>query len=352
MSLKILQVPDSPEGRKAYVIKLPKPELHRHLEGCIRPVTVLEIANRHGLSVPSHDIKELEKNYRIYEQGESLEKILERFSLAQNSFQSYDDIERITWEACEDAYFKENVRLLELRYSPDFMLADRLDWQKGFEIISSTVSSFEKKHPMLCGIIIIFSRSYGLKSAWKTADFAIANKNKIIGFDLADSESMYPPQLYEKIALRLRSEKINLTVHSGEEGDYANMADTLMLLKPCRIGHGIKAAEDTSGKVIAAVKEAGVLLETNPRSNYLTRAVNKIEEHPLLKFLRAGIKCSIGADDPEILNTDLNNEYMLAIEKIGLSLADIEECRINAANASFLPKDKKQQAFIELGIKQ
>ena len=93
-----------------------------------------------------------------------------------------------------------------------------------------------------------------------------------------------------------------------------------------------------------------MLLETNPWSNYLTRAVDSVEAHPLADFIRSGIKCSIGADDPEILNTDLNKEYMLAVEKIGLSLPEIDMCRAFAAEASFLPKDKKQQAFIELGL--
>ena len=329
---------------------MPKPELHRHIEGCVRPLTVLEIAKKRNLKLPTYNLSELENLYRVHEQGESLDKILERFAMAQNSFQAYEDVERIAWEACEDAYKKENVRLLELRYSPDFMLGDRLDWQKAHEIIIKTLSDFEKKYPVLCGIIIIFSRSYGLKSAEKTAEFAVLNKKNIIGFDLADSESLYPPALYAKIAGKLHNNGINLTVHSGEEGDWHNMAECLRLLKPQRIGHGVKAADDKSGSLMRTVRESGVLLETNPWSNYLTRAAETPEAHPLKLFLQNGIKCSIGADDPELLDTDLNREYMLAINRMGLEMADIKMCRAYAAEASFLPKDKKQQAFIELGI--
>lgn len=346
-----LIIPQKTENISEYVKKMPKPELHRHIEGCVRPATVLEIAKKRGLELPSYNLAELERLYRVREQGESLDKILERFAMAQNSFQTYEDVERITWEACEDAYRKENVRLLELRYSPDFMLGDRLDWQKAHEIINSTLCDFEKKYPVLCGIIIIFSRSYGLKSAEKTAEFAILNKKNIIGFDLADSESLYPPALYAKIAARLHDNGISLTVHSGEEGDWHNMADCIRLLKPQRIGHGIKAADDKSGGLMKAVKDAGILLETNPWSNYLTRATEAPEAHPLKKFLDFGIRCSIGADDPELLDTDLNREYLLAATRMGLDIADLEICRANAAEASFLPKDKKQQAFIELGIR-
>lgn len=333
-----------------YIKKLPKPELYRHIEGCVQPKTVLDIALKHGLKIPSTDIAVLERKYRIYERGSSLSEILDRFNLAQNSFVSYEEIERITQEACESAYVNENIRLLELRYSPDFMLGSRLDWQKAFDIINSTLCAFEKKYPVLCGLIIIFSRSFGLKSAGKTIDFAIRNKKKIIGFDLADTESLYPAKQYVNLVNKLHNERLSLTVHSGEEGAWQNMVDTVSLLKPKRIGHGVKAINDKSGRLLEAVKKANILIETNPWSNYLTRAVLSVEKHPLKDFLRCGVKCSIGADDPEILNTNLNKEYSLALNNMQLSKADLDLCRLMALEASFLPKDKKQQAKIELGL--
>jgi len=333
------------------LLALPKAELHRHIEGCVRLPTVIDLAAKYKFPIPSADPAELARVYRLRSPGASLAEVLGMFGLAQACFASYEAVERITFEALEDAYKKENIRLLELRYSPDFMLKNSgLDWQRAHDLIAAACARFEKTSNMVCGVILIASRSYGLPSAEKTIDFAVRNKKTVIGFDLADNESDFPSSLYSDAAKPLHAAGIPLTVHSGEEGHYSQVAETIKALQPRRIGHGVKAADDASGRTLALVKDSGVTIETNPWSNYLTRAVASIEEHPLKKFIKAGVKCSIGADDPEILATDLNNEYRLAAEKMGLSLEDIKYTLRCAVEGSFLSPDRRQQAARELGI--
>jgi adenosine deaminase len=202
---------------------------------------------------------------------------------------------------------------------------------------------------MVCGTILIASRIYGVESAEKTAAFAVKNKKTVIGFDLADNEADCPPALYKEPVKKLREAGLPVTVHSGEEGHYSQIGETIRTLKPRRIGHGVKAAEDKSGRTVELIKSSGITVETNPWSNYLTRAVPSIEKHPLKKIIKAGVKCTIGADDPEILDTHLNKEYLLAVEKMGLSLEDIAYTLECAVEGSFLTPDKKQQAAKELG---
>lgn len=328
-----------------------KAELHRHIEGCVRVDTVLDIARKNKLKLPTFDPAGLARLYKLSAPGASLGEVLGRFDMAQASFVSYAEVERVTCEALEDAYKKENIRLLELRYSPDFMAkAGGLDWQKSLDVIVSAMARFEKSSSLVCGVIVIASRSYGLPSAEKTAAFAIKNKKKVIGFDLADSESAYPSGLYAGLARQLHAAGLPLTVHSGEEGAFSQVVETIEALAPQRIGHGVKAAEDPSGRTVELVKARGVTIETNPWSNYLTRAVPSVEEHPLKKFIDAGVKCSIGADDPEILDTHLNKEYALAMEQLGLSFDDIDYTLKCAVQGSFLSSDRKQQAFKELGL--
>jgi len=329
---------------------LPKAELHRHIEGCVRVATVIDLARKNNLKLPTFDPAGLDRIYKLRAPGASLREVLGMFELAQASFASYEAVERITFEALEDAYKKENIRLLELRYSPDFMFKKAgLDWQRAQEIINATALKFEKSSHMVCGIILIASRSYGVESAEKTIAFAVKNKRSVIGFDLADSETDYPSGLYKEAVKKLHAAGLPLTVHSGEEGHFSQVGETIRALKPRRIGHGVKAAEDASGRTVELIKSSGVTVETNPWSNYLTRAVPSIEAHPLKKFIRAGVKCSIGADDPEILDTDLNKEYLLAAEKMGLSFDEIAYTVKCALDGSFLPADKKQQAAKELG---
>lgn len=331
------------------VSSIPKAELHRHIEGCVRLDTVIDLHRAGGLRLPSEDPAELDRVYRLRSPGASLAEVLKMFGLAQACFLSYEAIERITFEALEDAREKENVRLLELRYSPDFMLKDKnLDWQRAHDVIVSACDNFEKKTDMVCGVMLIASRSYGVDSALRTADFAARNRNTVIGFDLAENESEYPSRLYRGVAGKLRAAGIPLTVHSGEEGHYSQVAETIKELAPRRIGHGVKAADDVSGGTLELIKKEGITIETNPWSNYLTRAVPSIEAHPLKKFLREGVKCSIGADDPEILATDLNNECRLALEKMGLSEADLRAAQRFAVEGSFLSPDRKQQALKEV----
>ncbi|MDD2805277.1 MAG: adenosine deaminase [Elusimicrobiales bacterium] len=330
---------------------LPKAELHRHIEGCVRVATVIDLARRHNLKLPSFDPAELELSYKLRAPGASLAAVLGMFGLAQASFASYEAVERITFEALEDAYKKENIRLLELRYSPDFMLGRAgLDWKKAHELIAATCAKFEKNSNLVCGVIVIASRSYGLASAEKTIGFCVENKKTVAGFDLADSESSFPSSLYKDAAQKLHRAGIPLTVHSGEEGHFSQVVETIKQLAPRRIGHGVKAAEDASGGTIELVKNSGVTIETNPWSNYLTRAVAAIEAHPLKKFIRAGVKCTIGADDPEILDTDLNKEYGLAVEKMGLSSDELRYTLRCAVQGSFLSPDRRQQAAKELGL--
>jgi adenosine deaminase len=330
---------------------MPKAELHRHIEGCVRLPTVIDLSAKYKFKIPSSDPAELDRAYRLRTPGASLADVLGMFGLAQACFASYEAVERITFEALEDAYKNENIRLLELRYSPDFMLKNgALDWQRAHDLIAATCAKFEKGSNMVCGVIIIASRSYGLGSAQKTIEFAVKNKRSVIGFDLADNESDYPSSLYKDAVKKIHAAAIPLTVHSGEEGHYSQVVETIQVLAPRRIGHGVKAADDASGAALELIKRSGITVETNPWSNYLTRAVTSIEAHPLKRFIRAGVKCSIGADDPEILATDLNKEYLLAREKMGLSPEDIKYALRCAVEGSFLSPDRRQQAAKELEL--
>ena len=324
---------------------MPKVELHRHLEGCVRVPTIIRTALRHKIKLPTFDGNELTKIAKLSGPMGSLTEVLGMFEIARSVFVSYGAVEEITRQALEDAHKKENIRLLELRYSPDFMLKGKdLDWQRTLEVILSTTRAFQKKYPVFAGVIVIASRSYGMDSVLKTIDFAVKNKALIAGFDFADDELNYPASLYSHAVKKIHAAGIPLTVHSGEEGKFGQVLEAINFLNPARIGHGVKAVEDASGKTLELIKEKGITIETNPYSNYLTHAVERLEDHPLKKFIAAGLSVSIGADDPEILDTDLNKEYCLAIEKIGLSMPDLVYANSCALNASFLPPDMKQEA--------
>ena len=143
--------------------------------------------------------------------------------------------------------------------------------------------------------------------------------------------------------MKAKEAGLKLTIHTGEDTPASFVKEVIELTDPDRIGHGIHSIEDMN--VVELIKERGITLEVNPWSNYLTNSVRKIEEHPLKKLFDLGVKVTINSDDPEVLETNLNNEYRIAHEVLGMSMDEIAACNRNAYEASFIPLDEKQRVW-------
>jgi adenosine deaminase len=196
---------------------------------------------------------------------------------------------------------------------------------------------------MAIGYIAITSRSMGPDSCTRTVDWAIRHREHILGVDLADAEDLFPIHEFARPILRAKMAGLKVTVHSGENTPASAVVDTIRTVHPDRIGHGIHIIEDPEAVVF--VKEQGVTLEVNPWSNYLTNSVPTIEEHPLKRLFDLGVKVTINSDDPEVLETNLNNEYRIAHEVLGMSMEDIRTCNEYACEASFLPEAIKGRVW-------
>jgi adenosine deaminase len=189
-------------------------------------------------------------------------------------------------------------------------------------------------------LIAISSRSLGIDSCEKTIDWAIRHRDVILGIDLADSESEHPIREFVRPVFRAKDAGLKVTVHSGEDTPASAVVETIRAVGPDRIGHGIHIIEDNN--TVELVKARGITLEVNPWSNYLTNSVRRIEEHPLKRLFDLGVRVTINSDDPEVLETNLNNEYRIAHEILGMRLDEIAECNRYAVQASFLPEAQKK----------
>lgn len=320
---------------------IPKVELHCHLEGAIRTATILDLARQHGLDLPAWEVEALDRHVKVYEQMRDLHAVLEAFAIFQNSIVSPQAVERIAWELFEDAH-RQNIRLLEVRFSPDWAFSGHnLDWDTALEGILRAKARAESELDLAVGLIAITSRSLGPESCERTVDWAIRHRDEIQGIDLADSERMYPVHAFAPSVLRAREAGLKVTVHSGEDTPASAVVETIQVMNPERIGHGIHIIEDLAA--VEFVRERGVTLEVNPWSNYLTNAVRRIEEHPLKQLFDLGVRVTINSDDPEVLDTNLNNEYRIAHEILGMSLDEIAVCNRYALEASFLPAGQVQR---------
>ena len=153
----------------------------------------------------------------------------------------------------------------------------------------------------------------------------------------------YPAKDFVKPILRAKDKGLKVTIHTGEDTPASYVIDTIHNFRPDRIGHGIHSIEDM--KAVDLIKEKGITLEVNPWSNYLTNSVPTIEEHPLKKLFDLGVRVTINSDDPEVLETNVNNEYRIAHEILGMSMEDIATCNRYAFESSFIPESAKQRIW-------
>ncbi len=320
---------------------LPKTEIHCHLEGAIRTGTLIEIAREHNLSLPSYEVSELDKHVKVRDQMRDLHAVLEAFTIARNSIASPGAVERIAWECFEDSA-RQNIKLFEVRFSPDWAFSGhRLDWDEALEGLLRAKERAERAFDMAIGFIAITSRSLGPESCTRTVDWAIRNRGSILGIDLADSERDFPLGEFVGPVRRAKEAGLKVTIHTGEDTPASFVTDTVKLANPDRIGHGIHIIEDP--KAVELVRERGLTLEVNPWSNYLTNSVRRIQDHPLKKLFDLGVRVTINSDDPEVLDTNLNNEYRIAHQVLGMSLDEIAACNRYALEASFIPEPEKRR---------
>ncbi len=322
---------------------IPKTEIHCHLEGAIRTQTIIDVAREYNISLPAYEVDELDKHVKVLDQMRDLQAVLEAFDIFQRSITSPAVFERIAWELFEDCA-KQNIKLFEVRFSPDWAFHGHdLDWDACLEGLLRAQERAEKEFDMAIGIIAITSRSMGADSCVKTVDWAIRHRDHIQAVDLADGEIIYPMQDFIKPILKAKDAGLKVTIHSGEDTPASYVIETIENFKPDRIGHGIHSIEDT--RAVDMLIERGITLEVNPWSNYLTNSVPTIEAHPLKKLYDLGVRVTINSDDPEVLETNVNNEYRIAHEVLGMSIEEIGKCNRVAFEASFIDAAKKQRIW-------
>jgi adenosine deaminase len=320
---------------------IPKTEIHCHLEGAIRTQTLVDIAREYDLKLPSYEAAELDGHVKVYDQLHDLQAVLKAFDIFQNSITSPAVFERIAWELFEDSA-RQNIRLFEVRFSPDWAFhGHNVDWDACLEGLLRARERAEGELNMVIGIIAITSRGMGAESCVKTVDWAIRHRHHIQAVDLADGELLYPMSDIVKPILKAREAGLKVTVHSGEDTPAAAVVETIHAFDPDRIGHGIHIIDDM--KAVELVREKGLTLEVNPWSNYLTNSVRSIEAHPLKKLFDLGVRVTINSDDPEVLETNVNNEYRIAHEILGMSMDEIARCNRFAYESSFIPEAGKKR---------
>ncbi len=316
-----------------------KTDIHRHLEGAMRLQTIIDLYAEAGEPLPEQTPEELAPRAQVRTPMSSLDDVLQVLRLVQGSFRSYEAVERIAEEAVEDLAL-DNVRLAELRFSPEFFFGPaELDWDRAMDSVVAGVTRAAERHDVAVGLMAIFSRDFGIASGERTVAFALRHRERLVGFDIAGDEPPYPPTLYRELVAPLHEAGISLTAHYGENGPPEYPRDAILELGVRRLAHGVSAALDP--EVTALARDRGIAFDMCPTSNVLTNAVPSMAEHPALRLLREGNRVTLNSDDPGLFGIDLTHEYRVAREELGFTDADLAQATRNGIEASFLPQGVK-----------
>jgi adenosine deaminase len=325
---------------------LPKVELHRHLELALRPSTIRELAPMNGIHLAS--TSDFEDRFLILQPMADLGSVLNKFLDTQSLLSSYEILERIAYEACEDAYLKENIRILELRYAPTFvqMGHSHLTFDGIQEAIVRGVTRAERDYPIAVGLICIIQRILPVAVAESVVDFAIRHRDTFVALDLADNEDGFDSKPFAPLFLRAKKAGMKVTIHSGEAAlpnAPRYVREAVEHLGADRIGHGVQIHRDLDTMIF--MRDRKIPLELCVTSNYLTQAVPTIDAHPFRQLLDFGVTVTINTDDPGIFNTDLIQEMSILRDRMGLSWDQLSMCMDVAANKSFIPTKKRQKVW-------
>jgi len=326
---------------------LPKVELHRHLEGSLRLETMLDVAQKHGITIPA-DVLRLSTLVQVQEEDKfTFQNFLAKFNTLRLFYRSPDVIHRITREAIEDAA-KDNVKYMELRFTPvalsraeRFPLHDVIDW------VMSSAKEASEEYDVTVRLIASVNRhetaELAEQVAWLAADHV---KDGLVALDLAGNEADFPSQPFYGIFKEAKQAGLHVTIHAGEWGPSYNVREAIEEVGAERIGHGVRVLEDES--IVKLARERQTAFEVCITSNYQSGVFESLETHPLTQMLDAGLNVTINTDDPSISRITLSHEYYTACEDLKMPQNILKQRIVAAAKASFIGETEKEQLVKQL----
>ncbi len=320
---------------RALLARLPKIDLHRHLEGALRLTTLYEIATQYDLGLPTESLEALRPYVQMTKDEPDYRNFLDKFNYLRRFYQTPEWIRRLAYEVMEDAA-SDNVRYLELRFTPPALAKAR-----GFSLEEVTDLVLEARQQALhnCPQIQVWlianvNRHESLELAEQVVQLALDRKDRgIVGLDIGGDEVNYSIQPFVPLLLAARDAGLRLTVHAGEWTGPESVREAIESLSADRIGHGVRVVEDP--QVATLAREHGTPFEVSLTSNLQTGVVSSLAHHPLRAMIDLGLKTTINTDDPSISATTLTEEYETACDELALTAAELQAQVLTAAGSTF-----------------
>ncbi len=319
------------------VRRMPKAELHVHLDGCLRPQTMLDLARDQGVRLPAADVAGL-ADALFVRHAQSLEEYLERYTITVSVMQTPAALERIAYEFVQDAA-ADNIRYVEVRYCPALHNSG-MPLTRAVEAPLAGFQRGQRETGTIVRVIVCGLRTLAPAVSEDLARMAVDYRTDgVVAFDLAGSELGHPAADHVRAFEHARGHGLACTCHAGEGDGPDSIRQALHVCGAQRIGHGTRLFEDP--ELEAEVVSQGVPLEVCLTSNVHTHTVVDINDHPARRYLDRGGVVTLNTDSRLMDRTTLSEEYWLAHRSLGLSRAELETVILNGFRSAFLPEKEK-----------
>lgn len=319
--------------------KLPKVELHCHLDGSVRPSTILELGIKNNIENISNNIDDIKEMLIAPPECKCLDEYLKRFDLPIAIMQDEDSLERIAFELMEDAY-NENVVYIEIRFAPLLHVNKGLSIKQVIQSVVRGIRKAESSYDINGNLILSCMRTMDVESSYDVIEAGREFLNNgVIAIDLCSSENEKFAKKFEKPIRIAKDYGYRVTIHAGETGIGENVLEAVEILNAERIGHGVFIKD--CKKAYDIVKEKNIVLEMCPTSNLQTKAIENIQEYPLNNFYKDNITVTINTDNRTVSDINLTNEYELILNNFNMNFNDYTNIYLNSVEASFASEDIK-----------
>jgi adenosine deaminase len=323
--------------------RLPKTDLHVHLDGSLRVPTILDLAQQQGIRLPADTPEGLRQALHVGQICDSLVTYLGAFETTLSVLQTEQALYRAAYELAQDAA-AENVRYMEVRYSPILHTRRGLRLTAVVEAVTQALRQAQKDFGIDSGVIICGIRSISPASSLEMAQLAVAYKNHgVVGFDLAGAEFNYPAKAHKDAFLLILKNNINCTAHAGEAYGPESVAQAIHYLGAHRIGHGVRLRED--GDLLNYVNDHRIPLEVCPSSNVQTGAVPTIDVHPIRFLYNFGVRVTVNTDNRLMTDTTVSRELFLLHKHLGFTVDEVRQLIVWGFKSAFLPFHVKQRTL-------
>ncbi len=334
--------------------RAPKVLLHDHLDGGLRPQTIIELAAEAGYDrLPSQDADELATWFVESADSGSLERYLDTFAHTVGVMQTADALRRVAAECAQDLA-ADGVVYAEIRYAPELHLAGGLGLVEVVEAVQEGFREGERLaaaagRPIRVGTLLTAMRQAARSR--EVAELVVAYRDRgVAGFDIAGAEAGFPPTRHLDAFEYLRRENAHFTIHAGEAFGLPSIWEALQWCGADRLGHGVRIVDDIEvrpdgsvhlGRLAAYVRDQRVPLEMCPSSNIQTGAAPSIAEHPIGLLTRLRFRVTVNTDNRLMSATSMSREMERLVEAFGYGLADLQWFTVNAMKSAFLPFDER-----------